>query len=156
MHAHTTKLLCESCDQGIDRSEGLARALLHQTLWIESEECDSGVYASVLHAVRPSQGLKLDSSGLGPAERSDAWDCRPRFSLFLCWPRASFPESRKGRTFRTCRTMFQIFLGMFRKCGQDQHAQAQHWLRQAQLMHAQHWHRTQLRTRQGGQPPPLP
>ena len=38
-------------------------------------------------------------------------------------------------------------------CSQDQHAQAQHWLRQAQLMHAQHWPRTQMRTRQGGRPP---
>merc|ERR1711966_219012 len=42
--------------------------------------------------------------------------------------------------------------------GQDQHAQAQHWLRhaQAQLMHAQHWPRTRMRTRQGGGCPPLP
>ena len=37
-------------------------------------------------------------------------------------------------------------------CSQDQHAQAQHWLRQAQLMHAQHWPRTQSRSRQGGLP----
>ena len=46
----------------------------------------------------------------------------------------------------------------FRICSQDQHAQAQHWLRhaQAQLMHAQHWPRTQMRTRQGGAAPPLP
>ena len=37
---------------------------------------------------------------------------------------------------------------------QDQHAQAQHWLSHAQahLMHAQHWPRTQSRSRQG---PPL-
>ena len=51
------------------------------------------------------------------------------------------------------RTMFRTFLGMLRTCGQDQHAQAQHWLRQAQLMHAQHWPQIQMRTRQGGQPP---
>ena len=33
-------------------------------------------------------------------------------------------------------------------CSQDQHAQAQHWLRhaQAQLMHPQHWPWTQMRT----------
>ena len=43
-----------------------------------------------------------------------------------------------------------------RICSQDQHAQAQHWLRQAQLMHAQHWPRTQSRSRQGGGCPPLP
>ena len=48
------------------------------------------------------------------------------------------------------------FLHMFRTCNQDQHAQAQQWLRQAQLMHAQHWPRTQMRTRQGGADPPLP
>ena len=53
------------------------------------------------------------------------------------------------------RTMFRTFLGTLRTCGQDQHAQAQHWLRQAQLMHAQHWPRTQMRTRQGGGSPPL-
>ena len=41
-----------------------------------------------------------------------------------------------------------------RICSQDQHAQAQHWLRQAQLMHAQHWPRTQSRSRQGGGLPP--
>ena len=40
-----------------------------------------------------------------------------------------------------------------RICSQDQHAQAQHWLRQAQLMHAQHWPRTQSCSRQGGLPP---
>ena len=43
-----------------------------------------------------------------------------------------------------------------RICSQDQHAQAQHWLWQAQLMHAQHWPRTQSRSRQGGGGPPLP
>ena len=45
-----------------------------------------------------------------------------------------------------------------RICSQDQHAQAQHWLRhaQAQLMHAQHWPRTQSRSRQGGGCSPLP
>ena len=43
-----------------------------------------------------------------------------------------------------------------RLCSQDQHAQAQHWLRQAQLMHVQHWPRTKMRTRQGrAAPPPL-
>ena len=41
-------------------------------------------------------------------------------------------------------------------CSQDQHAQAQHWLRQAQLMHAQHWPRTQSHSRQGRAAPPLP
>ena len=45
-----------------------------------------------------------------------------------------------------------------RTCSQEQHAQAQHWLlhAQAQLMHAQHWPRTQSRSRQGGGCPPLP
>ena len=40
---------------------------------------------------------------------------------------------------------------------QYQHAQAQHGLRraQAQLMHAQHWSRTQSRSRQGGGAAPL-
>ena len=60
------------------------------------------------------------------------------------------------QTFRTCRTMFRTFLDMFRTCGQDQHAQAQHWLRQAQLMHAQHWPPTQMRTRHMGANPSLP
>ena len=59
-------------------------------------------------------------------------------------------------TLRTSRTMFRTFLGMFRTCSQDQYAQAQHWLRQAQLMHAQHWPRTQIRTRPGRICPPLP
>ena len=43
-----------------------------------------------------------------------------------------------------------------RICSQDQHAQAQHWLRQAQLMHAHSAEaeaRTQSRSRQGGLPP---
>ena len=45
----------------------------------------------------------------------------------------------------------------FRICSQDQHAQAQHWLRhaQAQLMHAQHWPRTLSRWKQGGRAPPV-
>ena len=66
------------------------------------------------------------------------------------------PERRSCSpgTFRTCRTMFPTFLGMFRTCSQDPHAQQ--WLRQAQLMHAQHWPRTQSRSRQGGGCPPPP
>ena len=39
-----------------------------------------------------------------------------------------------------------------RICSQNQQAQAQHWLRQAQLMHTQQWPRTQSCSRQGRPP----
>ena len=47
-----------------------------------------------------------------------------------------FRTFRMCRTFRTCRTMFRTIRDMLAVgrgiCSQDQHAQAQHWLRHAQ------------------------
>ena len=71
--------------------------------------------------------------------------------LSLSMPEPILRHADLGYMSGTCPRMFRKFLGMLRTCGQDSHAQTQHWLRhaQAQVMHAQHWPETLSRSRQG-------